>query len=49
MFKSLKGEDTMIKKNSYLILRHYESKLYICCRRNNFFPDTEILRVTSNS
>lgn len=49
VFKSLKGEDNIIKKNSYLVLRHNESKLYIGCRRNNLFVDLEILKPISYS
>jgi len=33
IFKSLKEEQNLIKKGSYLVLKHYESGTFIGCRK----------------
>lgn len=47
IFKSLKDQQAQIKKGSYLIFQHFESKLFVGCRRANCFPGTEIIKPIS--
>ena len=45
----MKGQEANVKKGSYLIFQHYESKLFIGCRKNVFFPNTEIIKPISSA
>ena len=46
VFKSLKGEDSKIKKGSYLILKNNETHAYVGCRKSKFKDSTKLTKPT---